>query len=374
MKTNFSIFTEDEPGTTSVVAPPQLFVPGRKVFNKQPLITNTPYRIAIVGEFPTKDEFAAGEPFLGQSGKLLTGILTRCRIVREACFLGNVCQYYPSNGTLNSFDWNGPEIQSSIAELMDDLSKFKPNVILCLGSATMHLFMSGNVAPRRTKSGNFKYTHSLSSWRGSIFKSNINSYKCLSSYHPLQIFSKYNWIAYLQQDIIKTLSQSYDPVFIPPVRDLVIDLPCDALCAELDRLNSFTTPISVDIEGYWHNLTCCSIAEFPNRSFIVPFAKLNGESFWNLDEECLVWKSFIRLLENPAVPKIWQNGLYDRFCLQYGYGIVVRCNVDDTMLKFWEWRCEMKKSLAVQASILTTEPYWKHERVGKTEDESITGH
>jgi hypothetical protein len=106
----------------------------------------------------------------------------------------------------------------------------------------------------------------------------------------------------------------------------------------------------------------------------VPFCHIDGRHFWSEHDECLVWKSFIRLLENPLVPKTWQNGLYDRFCLQYGYGIVCRNNCEDTMLKWWEWRCEMKKSLAVQASVLTNEPYWKDERVGKSEDEEVGGH
>ena len=37
------------------------------------------------------------------------------------------------------------------------------------------------------------------------------------------------------------------------------------------------------------------------------------------------------LLEDPDVPKVLQNGLYDRFALGYGHAIRIRNCAEDTM-------------------------------------------
>lgn len=357
----FSEGEESEQTTTKIQTPHEPYIRGIKVPNRQPIVTQT-YRIAIVGEAPGRDEELQGTPFVGMSGKLLTGILTRCNIVREACFIGNICQYKPSSNNISEFESTGPEIQDGLKELREDLAKFRPNIVLLLGKAA--LFAA-------------KGTDKIALWRGSLFMGEgaFAGYKCLASFHPAFILHQYNWSAYLLCDIAKAYKESFDSTLILPNRNLTINLPIDSLLSEINRISSDSRPISVDIEGYWHSLSCCSIANSDLYSFIIPFSRLDGSHYWPLEQEWLVWKAFIELMENPNVPKIFQNGLYDRFCLQYGYGIVVRGNVDDTLLKFWEWRCELRKKLSVQASILTKEPYWKHERLGtKDADEEIQGH
>jgi hypothetical protein len=72
-------------------------------------------------------------------------------------------------------------------------------------------------------------------------------------------------------------------------------------------------------------------------------------------------------MESKDIRKVWQNGLYDRFVLQWSYNILVR-NSEDIMLAWWEQYCELKKSLGFQCSILTNEPYYKSDR--KTTDQS----
>jgi len=78
-----------------------------------------------------------------------------------------------------------------------------------------------------------------------------------------------------------------------------------------------------------------------------------------------------RVLEDPNIPKILQNSLYDTFVLHWSYHIRVRNVVDDTMLKHWSLYAELKKSLALQTSIYTREPYYKFMRLqNETEDET----
>lgn len=356
---SFSEFDEGE-GTEAIAS--ASFVRGKKVPNKFPLINPQTYRLAIVGEAPGKDEELQGVPFVGMSGKLLTGMLTKVGIIREACFVGNIVQYRPpSNDISYWYKYGTTEIQEGLDQLKKDLQTFKPNVVLLLGKTAL-----------KEAKGIAKITE----WRGSLFLGNpgtpFEGLKCISSYHPAFILRNYSWSSYLLFDTIKAKSEAFSPELVLPQRNLEINLPCDVLVNKINSLNNETQiKISCDLEGYWHSLSCISIATSALHSFIIPLAKIDGSHYWNEEEEVFVWKAFIALMENPKVLKVWQNGLYDRFVLQYGYGIVVRGNVDDTMLKWWEKFCECRRKLAVQASVLTKEAYWKDERLAK---DDIEGH
>src|SRR6516165_3542658 len=112
-------------------------VEGKIVPNLQPTIHNTPYRIAIIGEAPGKDEIEQGMPFVGYSGKDLNRYLSRFGILRDACFVGNVCQHRPKDNIIASFEWEGPEIQAGLKQLKTDLARCepRPNLIICLGGS-----------------------------------------------------------------------------------------------------------------------------------------------------------------------------------------------------------------------------------------------
>ena len=344
---------------------------GRKVPNVFPRLTNFPYKIAIIGEVPGKDEESVGEPFVGQSGKLLTGMLAKAGIVRDACFLGNVCQYQPFNNNITNFDWEGTEMQEGITQLLVDLQTFQPNIVFCLGGTSLHLLKVGNVAPpkRKTPKGLvYKFPHPIGKWRGSLFMSHLG-YKTTSSFHPAACLRLYSWTAYLWFDIVRCLSEGTTPILSIPQRNLRVEYTFEELIAELTRVTNEVELVGTDLEGYWNDLKCCSVAPSWDYSFIVPFAKLDGSHFWTEEQEIEVWRAFIKLMTTFKVLKIWQNGLYDRFVLQYGFQITVRGNIEDIMLKWAEWLCELRKSLATSASILTMEPYWKGDRLHAEEAE-----
>src|SRR4051812_30279875 len=128
-KTNFNeLFDEPVGSETS-------YDPFQTVPNIQPRITNVNYKLAIIGEAPGKDECDQGKPFVGWSGRELDRFLSRFGILRDACFIGNVCQHRPQGNRIASFDWDGPEIQGGLRKLKDDLSIFNPNIILLLGDS-----------------------------------------------------------------------------------------------------------------------------------------------------------------------------------------------------------------------------------------------
>ncbi len=327
----FDQFICDVPVTTSVV---QEKLYEAKVPNRHPSITNTPYRIAIIADEPSRDDILGGQPFLGAAGRSLTLWLSRAGILRDACFLGYS---------------NDPE------RLTHDLNVYSPHICLLLGRSTLWLAHG---------------THSLGDWRGSVFISThpgpFQGRKCIPSYHPADCNRNYDWTPLLFFDIKKCLAHSKDASLSLPARNLRVNLSVDEIIAELEKIKSTKPTIALDIEGYVDAMSCLSIAPTSDYAFIVPFSTKAGSSLHSADEELRIWKSLASVLEDPTIPKVLQNSLYDRFVLQYSYKLVVRGVLDDTMLRHWELYCELEKNLGFQASVYTNEPFYKSER--KTDD------
>jgi uracil-DNA glycosylase family 4 len=310
-----------------------------------------PYRIALIGEAPGADEVVMGKPFVGASGRWLDYLLNRVGILRSACFLGNVCQFRPPGNDINKFDWNGYEIQSGLAQLQSDLLLFQPKLCVLLGGSAL-----------RAAKG---FDESITKWRGSLFVAPEGTpcanTKCIGTFHPASSLRVYEQTPFLLFDLKRARRQGERRELSLPNRNIKVLRHQEEVHFELDRMRSSKRKIATDIEGYVNNLTCISFADDPLCGYVIPFVGPNG-NFWGPDEEFFIWSRLKDLLEDPTVPKVLQNGLYDRFVLAYTYGIMVQGVVDDTMLKGWEIYCELKKALAVQASIFTLEPYYKDER------------
>lgn len=341
----------------------------KPVPNLLPRITNTQYRIAVIGEAPGNDEVDQGKPFVGYSGQELDRLLSRFSILRDACFLGNISQYRPEKNQITNFEWDGPEIQSGLAQLKEDLAKVKPNICLLLGSTALHAFKSNEpLKKHKTKEGyKFIYPNPISRWRGSFFTSIPSSplpgVKCIASYHPAACLRNYEWTPVLMFDIKRCYEDATFPEWNPPERTLKYNLSFNETLEELQKIIDTKTLVATDIEGGLGNMSCISFATSPNYGFIVPFSRMDGSSYWCVDEEVIIWKYLARVLCDPTIPKVLQNGAYDRFVLQYGYQLVVKGVTEGTDLKHWEIYAEMKKSLAFMASIYTKEPYWKEMRI-----------
>lgn len=340
----------------------------KKVPNVFPKITNVPYRLAIIGEAPGADEIDAGVPFIGASGRELDRFLSRFNILRDACFIGNICQQRPVGNKIASLDWDGPEIQFGLTQLKNDLASFKPHCILLLGGSALHTFRNPDIIPKKRKDKDglkFVYPDSISDWRGSFFLSHnlspLPNTKCIASFHPAACMRQYSFTPYLMMDIKRAFDESTFSELTPIVEDYDVALDFHRICHNLDTCYANDTLVGTDIEGYWNNWKCISFSNQPNRAFIVPFCDMDGKSLWTLDEETTLFEKVTRILSSPKITKVWQNGLYDRFVLQYGHSIIVRGPSHDIMLKHWELYCELEKSLGVQCSIYTKKPFYKQD-------------
>lgn len=339
-----------------------------------PLVPNlppkllSPRRILIVGEAPGRDETIAHEPFVGYSGQRLNKLLEIAGHSRTSCYLANVSQHRPSatSDNFSLLSWHGEEVQTGLLALKTAVTTYKPNIILLLGNNALR------AAKDPLGLAKDRDLPKVSNWRGSIFlcdhaSSPFHNVKCLSSYHPAYCLRDFDKMPLLMFDIKKAVKHSTHSSYEQPKRTLLSEPLFTDCCNNLDTLMAYRDYVALDIEGGINSMSCISFTIGMAGAFIVPLEKKSGDRYWGHNEELVIWKKLARVLENPLIPKVLQNSLYDRFVLAYSYGIRVQGVVEDTMLKHWELYSELPKSLGVQTSLYTDEPFYKQER--KSQDD-----
>jgi DNA polymerase len=336
---------------------------GRIIPNTFPTNNNEPYKIAIIGEAPGKDEEVEGKPFVGASGRFLTSLLADSNIKREACFIGNCCQIRPPQNQLWKFAWNGQEIQSGLAQLRVDLQKWKPNLCVLMGKTALRA-AKGTYLNAKGKETQF----SLDDWKGSLFISDLPEspffgLKCLVTYHPANLFRKYVNTTFVRFHLKRARKHGQFPEL--PEADLHLDIEphLPTIIQRLRLIREHRIPFTIDIEGgVVEGMSCLSISPTEREAFIIPFTERGGGNFWTLDEEVELWGELAAVLEDYGVPKTLMNAMYDNFVFSYSYKTLIRNIVDDIMLKHWELFCELPQGLDTQTSIYTEHAYYKDER------------
>lgn len=299
-------------------------------------------------------------------------LLSKVGIVREACFVGNVCQVRPPDNRIDRFNKDGPEISDGLAQLQLDLTTYQPNICVLLGKTALYCAY-GQMDIGKLRGTLFESGFGFLNMENKAF----HRRKCLATYHPASCLHanegssgevhQYWRAAIITFDLAKALRHATQPELVLPMRKARINLTPDEMVAELDSIVRSHTRTAIDIEGGIGSMSCISVATSSQDSFIIPLCHMDRSNFYeDPADEVRIWRALSTFLSDPLCPKVLQNSLYDRFVLQYSYNIVVRGVVDDTMLQHWELYCEMEKNLGFQASIYTDEPYYKQER--KSED------
>jgi uracil-DNA glycosylase len=132
---------------------------------------SSPSKIMIVGEIYSQDDFHKQEPFSGNSGIEFNRMLHEAHIMRSECYLTNVVNGRPPNGTLRYWlpkrktevqhgyhtqhngEWVSPEILKGFAQLCDEIAEVQPNVIVACGDLPLWLLTGAS---------------GVDKWRGSV--------------------------------------------------------------------------------------------------------------------------------------------------------------------------------------------------------------
>lgn len=329
-------------------------------FYKYPTV-QTDLKIAVVGDYPLKDGQSS---FSGSFWFNIKNSLEQAGISIDSVLLCSVLTYYPGfRATGRNFNWNDSKVKECCAQLDLALRKFKPDLIISLGSLTL----------KHIKPGSDK----LDAERGAPFKT-ADGILGIASYHPRDLFMFPENTTLAVHDIKKGVRLAREKWDYPEFTVDATPTFGDAI-RKLNALADKKVYIASDIETLIkprNIMTCCGIAWRTSGSYealVIPFKGLSaGKRYWNKTEEKAIWVALNRVLRE--CPMVGHNAVrFDHGVLAEEHHIQANY-VDDTMFAHWECYPEFLKSLGFVNSIYNDDPYWKsdHKQAGKTfKDELI---
>jgi len=318
--------------------------------------------LAIVGEAPGNDEEIKGEVFVGPSGKELekqfslagiglagayfTNVLSRRpgRDVKEVCTEKNDASYLPSLEPGKYFPRSiiEPELERLYGELkqMDNLK-----VILALGNTACWALLGET---------------GIKSLRGKFFHIDLNDHQPLvfPTYHPAAVLRQWSFRATTILDLQKVQRALSGRDISPPNREIWTRPTLNDL-EEFEPYLHRASIVGVDCETKNGLVDCWGFSADETRAIVVPFWNGGNEPYWPDEKSELQARRWCnKIIEDPSIPKVMQNGMYD-YMHALREGAAFQGWIHDTMLLHHAIYPELEKSLEFLASIYTNERHWK---------------
>lgn len=292
--------------------------------------------ILVVGDCPYS-ESSIEFPFMQSHFSALLGLQKKAGWNSGRPALANILSTYPKNGYFTAC--NEEVLKEEVKDFNSIVAEIKPRLVFGLGRQT-----STYVKPGCTD---------LDDERGAPFM--LGESLRLLSYHPREIFRKYENNIIAESDFIKAwrlLTEGWKE----PVYNINYQPSFKDVCEKLYKFLETKCPLGVDIETNYHlKITCICLAYNTTSAIVIPFVTPMGH-YWNQQEEKVVWKLLAQVLEKN--PLVGQHAVhFDHYILAMNK--ILANFVGDTEFAHWEVYCEMSKSLAFINSLYLMNPYWK---------------
>lgn len=236
--------------------------------------------------------------------------------------------------------------------LADEIEAADPNLIVCLGNTALWA-LAGTTGVGKLRGVTMQSTHTIS------------GYKILPTYHPAGILREYANRPVAVADLIKAGREQHFPEVRRPKCEIWIEPALEDMETFRDNFIRGCSLLSIDIETSGNQITCIGFAPSIDRALVVPFfdERAAGRSYWpDHSTELEAW-AFVRdVCQDPTIPKLFQNGLFDIAFLLKSMGIGVRGATHDSMLEHHALQPESLKGLAFLGSLYTDHGPWKSER------------
>lgn len=330
----------------------------------------------LVGEAWGEQEEAAGEPFVGPSGKVLNSMLRAAGIRRDECYLTNVFNFHPPSNQLQSLggskfeaieDW--PQITATkpgiwirkqftheLERLHQEVQTIRPNVIVALGNTPLWALTRDQGIKKQRGTPVYDYT---------------GQFKVLPTYHPSAIMRQWKLRPVGIADLGKALRESEFPEIRRPNR--LIHIP-ETIQDIADFYEAEIAPVRVvgcDIEtaqiAGLNTITEVGFAPQWDKALVIPFLtrRPGNHNYWRTaNEERQAWKWIQRILLEKLMAG--QNFNYDLQYLWWEMKFRLGQVADDTMILHHSMYPEMEKGLGFLGSVYTDEPSWKFMRKDST--------
>lgn len=246
------------------------------------------------------------------------------------------------------------EFEPQLERLGDEILAIDPNLIVCLGNSALWALGGRTGVPKL---------------RGTTFLSShcVSDYKCLVTYHPAAVIRGWENRPVTIIDLSKCV---YERTY-PEVRRPNCSIWIEPSLPDIERFHNEQIIgceiLAADIETSGTRITCIGFAPRRDIAIVIPFDddRKPGRSYWpTAADERSAWALVRRILEDPSIPKSFQNGLYDIAFLWRSYGIRVLNAKEDSMLCHHALLPESLKGLGFLGSVYTDHGPWKSDRKG----------
>lgn len=258
---------------------------------------------------------------------------------------------YPKLGTTG---WVRREFAGELDRLGDEILALDPNLIVAFGNTPLWALTG------RTGISKVRGTTCLSSFT-------VSDYKLLAVYHPAAVIRQWETRPVTVIDLHKALRERE----FPEVRRPSVEIWIEPSLEDIERfINDHIVGCALcaaDVETVGSRVTCISFAPRRDLVIVIPFddhRRANGSYWPDPQAEGQAWRLTRRVLEDPSIPKLFQNGLYDIAFLWRSYGIRTFGAREDTMLLSHALQPESLKGLGFLGSVYTDHGPWKTERKG----------
>lgn len=315
-------------------------------------------KIAFVGEALGEQDLLVGKPFQGYSGQELSRMMAEAGLVRRECFLTNVFPFqvkdiatmcgskadvgkdypFPHIGKVGQYLL--PEHLVHLDRLRLELEAVRPNVVVALGATACWALLA---------------TNKVGSLRGTVATASLTPCKVLPTYSPSAVLRNWAWRPITIADLMKAKRESEFAEIRRPQRRILVNPTLQEIWEWIDtKLQGICT---CDIETKFGTIEMIGFAASPTEALVIPF--FDKGNYWaTKQEEKEARRAVARIVEDPSIVKIFQNGLFDlQYIIKEGYR-PRGCN-EDTMLLHHALYPEMQKGLGFLGSIYTSEPAWK---------------
>ena len=326
--------------------------------------------IAIICDYPSSADRAAGFPLSDYAGKLFFELLTRRGILKNSCFITSVLQapvrddditvHLSGRKTCPSPEWrnvNGKWVSAELAEGLErvraELELVKPRLVITLGELALWGLTGSS---------------GVSRWRGSRLGLPQWPFTIVPCLAPRGLVRDLTLSTLFQIDLGRAKA-IFDGQQLPRDYRFHIAPSFELASTVLDYLITQTQhraddfPLSLDLETRAGHMACIGLAWSPEDAICLPLITTDDSKpfFYTEEEEAiLVWK-ISRLLRHPRVLTVGQNIIYDCQYLYRHWGFLP-ARTADTMIGHHSIYANMRKGLDFLSAMYAQDHvYWKDE-------------
>jgi len=235
-------------------------------------------RIALIGEAPGETEHRMQRPFVGRSGQLLTKLLDRVGIERQACYIDNVFQEHPPGN--NIVPWLDLSKKYAVETKMflnhqeglkNRLASCRANVLVAVGNVSLYALTGLRQITKR---------------RGSILESTLlPGRKVIPIIHPSAALRQYTDTHLIAHDLRRAVDESFSEDINLLDRELITEPSYrETLDFIEDCRNGGHEFVAYDIEVTRGEVSHLSLAPHASRAICIPFL-FEGKNYFVPDQE-----------------------------------------------------------------------------------------